>query len=517
MLHPNLQRIAVIDLGSNTARLIVLQAVPGFAFRLEDEIREVVRLRQGMTLQGLSPEAIDRAFFTLRLFKTFCDSLKVDAIIPTATSAVREAANGPRFLAQVQREIGLELQLLDGEREAYYGALGALNETALRNGFIVDIGGGSMQLSQAEHQRYLCGASLPLGALALTERFIQSDPPGKREVRALEEEIQRSLDSIPWLGGQSGPLVGLGGSIRNLATIEQRRARYALDNLVGFELTAASVDQSIEEFLAQPLERRRRIGGLRADRADIILAGALVLRAVMQRLNTQVLTISTGGLREGLFYERFWRHLTYPVAPDVRSFGVLNLARVYDYQKAHANHVRFLVRRLYDQMRPLHGYGDAERELLDAAALLHDIGVTISYRDHDRHGEMLIASHGLPGHTPRETALVALLARYHRKGAPAPGEYAPLLLPEDDILLTRLASLLRLAEYLERGRNSNVDDVTVTWTNDELRITLIADTYPAVELWQSRRNAVELVTAAFGRAVTLDCTAAPAVHVSLDS
>jgi exopolyphosphatase/guanosine-5'-triphosphate,3'-diphosphate pyrophosphatase len=140
--------MAIIDLGSNTARVVVMNAMPGYAYRLEDEIREVVRLRQGMTERGLSEEAMGRALFTLRLFKRFCDGFRVDTILATATSAVREGANGATFVERVEREIGLSLRVLNGEQEAYYGTIGALNEVPLTQGFVLDIGGGSAQVSE---------------------------------------------------------------------------------------------------------------------------------------------------------------------------------------------------------------------------------------------------------------------------------------------------------------------------------------------------------------------------------
>jgi exopolyphosphatase/guanosine-5'-triphosphate,3'-diphosphate pyrophosphatase len=203
-----------------------------------------------------------------------------------------------------------------------------------------------------------------------------------------------------------------------------------------------------------------------------------------------------------------------PVISDIRSFGVLNLARTYRYHKTHANHVRFLAGRMFDQLSPLHGYGALERELLSAAALLHDLGTAIGYDAHDVHSQTLITNAGLPGFSPREIALIALLTRYHRKGMPSPGHFAGLLCPGDDLLLTRLAAILRLAEYLERGRTSAVDDVAVSWNTDiegrdVLRLTLIADVYPAVEIWQTQRNALDLMERAFERTVLIDSTAAP--------
>lgn len=504
------QRIAIIDLGSNTARLIIMAATPGYAYRLEDEIREVVRLRQGMTARGLSEDAMQRAFFALRLFKRFCDSQEVDALIPTATSAVREAANGAYFVERVERELGITLEILDGEKEAYYAALGALNEVPFADGFVLDIGGGSAQISQVEERRFRRGRSLPLGALTLSEKFVEEDPPSANTCAAIDAEIARQLEQVPWFGPETGGrLVGLGGTIRNLAKIEAKRSDYPLNTLHGFSLSRESVKESIAEFRKLPLSQRQKISGLSSDRADIILPGALVLQAMMARVGAETITISVNGLREGLFLERFWDHLSYPVVADVRRFGILNLARIYRYQKRHAFHVRYLANRLFEQLAPLHGYGRQEQYLLEAAALLHDLGTIINYDDHHKHSETLIANSGLPGFQPRETALIALLSRYHRKGSPSISAYKTLFREGDEERLTRLAAILRLAEFMERGRNGVVDDVAVTWHNDHLTLTLIADEYPAVELWETERNAIELVEDAFGRQVTVESATAP--------
>ena len=197
-------RIAVIDLGSNTARLVVMNVIPGYAYRLEDEVREVVRLRQGMTERGLSGEAMARAFSTLRLFKRFCESTNVDTVLAVATSAVREAANGPAFVDQVQREVGLTLQVLDGEREAYYDTLGALNEVPMTEGFVLDIGGGSVQVSQVREGRFHRGQAMTLGTLALTERFVDHDPIKPAELEQIEAETGRQLDTVSWLSEYKG-------------------------------------------------------------------------------------------------------------------------------------------------------------------------------------------------------------------------------------------------------------------------------------------------------------------------
>jgi exopolyphosphatase/guanosine-5'-triphosphate,3'-diphosphate pyrophosphatase len=504
------QRIAVIDLGSNTNRLIVMNTIPGFVYFLEDEVREVVRLRQGMTARGLSDEAMNRGFSTLRLYKDFCQQTNVNKILAVATSAVREAANGSDFLLKVKKEIGLDFQVLDGEKEAYYDTLGALNEVQLTEGTVLDIGGGSIQLSDVQKRRFEKGASLTLGALALTEDFVRHDPITDAEFQAIEQEISKQLATIPWLREKQGQtLVGLGGTIRNLAMIEAKRQNYPLFTLHGFTLSKESVTNSIDEFRTLPLEERKNIPGLNDDRADIILPGAMVLKLVMETLEIDELQLSINGLREGVFLELFWSHLDPPIIPSVRRFSVLNLARNYQYEKPHANHVRFLAGRLYEQLSPLHGYGKQAREMLYAAALLHDLGRIIGYSSHHKHTQTLLEYNGLAGYSPREIALIALMTRFHRKGNPDISTYNLLLDKDDQELLTKMSAILRLAECLERGRSANINDAILTWDEDTLRITLIANQYPEVEIWQAKRNALALMETAFDKKVTMDSFSPP--------
>lgn len=505
---PASQRTAVIDLGSNSARVIVMSASAGWSFHLEDEIREIVRLREGMTSAGLSEAAMTRGVETMRLFGRFCQSLGVDRIIATATSAVREAANGEEFLARVEAQTGLQLRILSGDEEAFYGVLGAQGAVSLENGVVVDIGGGSAQVSEVKAGRFARGQALTLGALALTQRFVRSDPIKKSELQSVQIEIERQLDGMSWLGEKVGPtVVGLGGTIRNLAKIEAARQKFPLQSLNGLHLPLGALDEIIRQLSEMPLAARRRIPGLVRDRADIILPGALVIRTLLRRLGQSEVLISEAGLREGLFFEGFWRDLPYPVVADLRAWSPLNLARFYGYQEGHTAHVKHLAWQLFDQLAPLHGCGAIERQWLGAAALLHDIGTRISYNDHHKHSQTLIISSGLPGYSPREVALIALLARYHRKGAPAFGAFAPLMEAGDEAKLHHLAAILRLSEYLERSRSGVVRGVEAKFDARQLQIRLIAEENPSVELWSARQSGVELMETAFGRKTVLESAA----------
>jgi len=504
------QRIAVIDLGSNTNRLIIMDTRMGFSYRLVDEVREVVRLRQGMTSKGLSKEAKARGLSTLRLYMDFCKQTRVDRILATATSAVRDSANGAAYLKQIKKELGLSIQLLDGEKEAYYDTLGALNEVELQNGLVLDIGGGSIQLSDVQDRTFAKGVSLPLGSLALTEKYIKKDPASKKELDKINQDISRQLNSVKWLPSKKGQrLVGLGGTIRNLALIEAGRQKYPLYTQHGFILERSSIERSVQLFKELDLAERQKIPGISSDRADIILPGAMVLLAVMDQLGARSLELSVNGLREGVFFELFWSHLDPPIIPSVRHFSVLNLARNYQYEKDHANHVSFLAGRLFEQLVPLHGFGPKERDLLYAAALLHDLGRIIGYSSHHKHTQTLLEYNGLPGYSPRETALIALLCRFHRKGQPVISDYKLILGKKDLKILKHLSAILRIAECLERGRNGNITDVITTWDDKNLRLTLIANQYPAVELWQANRNAGPLLAEVFNKNINLDSFSPP--------
>ena len=501
MPGPVTHRIAILDLGSNSARAVVVGYIPGERFHLEDELREIVRLREGMTEQGLSAAAMERGLLTLKLFKRFCDALGVQHIVGTATSAVREAANGPEFLQRVEQETGLALRILDGEEEAKFGVLGALNAICLRQGVVLDIGGGSAQVSQVLENSFARGEALTLGALALTERFVHSDPIKKSELRAVKAEIARQLSSVAWLRNTKGSLVGLGGTIRNLAKMAAAGQNYPLESINGYVLSEGALENIIAQLCELPLASRRRIPGLVRDRADIILPGALVLQGLMRHLKLGAVTVSEFGLREGLLFDQFWNREAARRAPNLRAFSVLNLARYHNFHEAHARHVAYLATRLFEQLQPLHGWDDAELDLLHAAALLHDIGMAIKYQDHHKYSQILVLSGALPGFSPREIALIGLLTRYHRKGTPQPGPYASLLGQDDERRLLQLSSLLRAAEYLERGRMGLVKDIEVQIRPQQLTINLLALDDVSVELRGVRQNATSLLELAFQRPV----------------
>ncbi len=449
----------IIDLGSNTARLVVLRYRAGYRFQLLDELREVVRLSEGMGDSGiLRAEPFERGLQALRTFHSYCEANDIDDVRATATSAVRAARNGDAFVEAALDRAGVELEVLSGEQEARHGALAVANSLDVSDAVVFDLGGGSMQLSRLEGRRFAGGGALPLGAVRTTETFVRSDPPKGKALKALRQHVREvlapRLDALP----AGAPVIGVGGTVRNLANVAQSRAGYRPELLHGYRLHRRELEDLLEELAALPVARRRDVKGLNSDRADIIVAGGTVIAETLAALGADGVTISGQGLREGLFYPFMFPEGDH-LAPDLREFSVLNLMREYYDNPEHNHHVRLLALELFDQLAPLHRLGPEARDLLGAAALVHDIGMAVDYYAHHKHGMYLVMGRALPGYSHREQVLIGLLVRYHRRGSPADQGYAGALEPGDMERLSLLAGVLRLAEYLERSKAQRVRGV----------------------------------------------------------
>ncbi len=500
------ERVGIVDMGSGTARLVVYDFEPSGWFRLIDEIRESVRLGEGFASSGhLSESAIERGLDALKLYSDYAKATKLNRLTVIATSAVREAANRKAFLDKLEG-LDLEFMVLSGEEEARYGALAIANSFTYTNAWAMDLGGGSAQISKLEQRLFVRGQAFPLGYVRLTEQFLRGDRTNPNEVRELERFISKQLEStLDAMKREPAPLIAMGGTIRNLARAVQKKDAYPLDVLHGYELERRKLEVLIEEMLELPASKRANIPGLHPDRADAILAGALVYRTVLRETEIERVIISGQGVREGAFYKAFIPQSPHLI-PEVRHFSVINLFQHYPQDAAHTQHVRKLSRKLFDALEPLHFYGAAEILLLDAAAYLHDIGMTVNYHDHHKHSAYLVLAAQMPGLTHREQVLLALLCQYHRKGDPKFGAFKKLMHPDDEPRLNRLAACLRLAEYLERSRSGRVRDLNVHIEKNNVIIELIAFDTPRVELWEAAKQS-ELFKKAFGRELTI--TAGP--------
>jgi exopolyphosphatase / guanosine-5'-triphosphate,3'-diphosphate pyrophosphatase len=532
-------RLAVIDLGSNSFRLVVFTAARGW-WQRTDEIYQPVRIGEGMAATGsLGEEPMRRALAALEVFDHFCAAaglLKpgmeptvgrgahmepavagadveggalVAAVDAVATSAIRDADNAEAFLARARARSRLPIRVLSREQEARYGYLAAVNSTTLSAGCVLDLGGGSMQLVRVEDRLARESGSWPVGAVRMSERFLPGpNPPKRAQVEQLREHLAEQLRSAAWLKRAGRRLVGIGGTVRGLATVAQRAQGLPSNGVQGMVVTREALTEIVERLAALSPAQRASVPGVKPTRADLILAGALAVEGALLAGDFEALEVTEAGLREGVFFERHLADAEHPDRPplfaDVRRASVLNLAARYGVQGAHTQHVAALALGMFDQLARLglHAGDPVERELLWAACMLHDIGMSVDYDDHHKHSRYLILSAGLPGFSPVEAAIVAQAARYHRKGLPDPGPLAALFGPGDAARLDRCAVLLRLAEDLERSRDQLVRDTELSSHNGSVQLRLLADGGVAVPRWAAGRES-ELFARAFERQLSV--------------
>ncbi|HEV7584535.1 MAG TPA: Ppx/GppA phosphatase family protein [Solirubrobacteraceae bacterium] len=511
------ERAAVIDLGSNSFRLVVFMAGDHW-WKRTDEIYEPVRIGEGLAATGrLGDEPIERALATLDVFSHFlrASGLGEDSVDAVATSAIRDAGNAESFLERARARFGLPIRVLSRETEARYGYLAAVNSTTLENGYVFDLGGGSMQLVRVEDRLARESGSWPLGTVRMSERFLPANGPAKRkQLDELREHLAGELAGAPWLTAGEGTaggrrLVGIGGTVRNLAAAAQRATGLPSNGVQGTMIELDVLEELVQRLAALPASERASVPGVKPARADLILAGAVVVQAVLKAGGFEGMETTEAGLREGIFYERLLSDRSPspdrpPLLENVREASVLNLAAQYRSDGEHTRHVAALALGMFDELAELglHEGDRLERELLWAASMLHDIGMSIDYDDHHKHSRYLILNGGLPGYSPVETAIIAQAARYHRKGMPVPGPMAALFNEGDAERLDRCAVLLRLAEDLERSRDQLVRRTTMALTNGEVELHLVADGEPAVPRWAAGRE-TELFARAFHRGLSV--------------
>jgi exopolyphosphatase / guanosine-5'-triphosphate,3'-diphosphate pyrophosphatase len=544
------ERLAVMDLGSNSFRLVVFSARGGW-WQRTDEIYQAVRIGEGMaSTRRLGEEPIQRALAALEVFSHFCEAAGLTAAgtakskgksdgngngrgvgkgaaDAVATSAIRDAENSSAFLKEARKRTGLPIRVLSKEEEARYGYLAAVNSTTLEDGCVLDLGGGSMQLVEVDERLAGETGSWRVGAVRMTERFLPGPGPAKRrQIDELREYVAGELKSAPWLKRTGRRIVGIGGTVRSLATVAQRAAGLPDGGVQGATVSREALRETVERLAAIPTAERATVPGVKATRADLILAGAVVVEAVLDAGGFEELEVTEAGLREGVFFERHLSKKEGPGSPaegrlrhplgdparpaheplfeDVRRASVENLAARYNAAGAHTRHVAALALGMFDRLAAmgLHAGDGRERELLWAACMLHDIGMSVGYDDHHKHSRYLILNAGLPGFTQAEAAIVAQAARYHRKGLPTPGPLGALFGEGDAARLDRCAVLLRLAEDLERSRDQLVKDTELSAHNGEVRLRLLAEGGAAVPRWAAAREC-ELFARAFGRALTV--------------
>ena len=494
-------RVAAIDIGTNSVHMLVVRVREDLSFEVIDREKAMVRLGAGgLDGKALTAEAMQAALQALVKFKRLAQARQVDTVLAAATSATREARNGGEFLSRIERETGIRARVITGADEARLIHQAAVYGVDVGGGraVVIDIGGGSVEITLGTANSIQAARSFKLGVIRLTERFVRTDPLSERDERRLvkhvNDEIARYCDQITAAGFDR--VIGTSGTILSLGAVASTMSRGSLPSeLRNLRVTAKQLRRVRKTSTRLDLEQRLLLPGLDPRRADLMVAGAVLLETILRRLGADELTLCDLALREGLVLDYVRRNkrriARVDAIPDVRRRSTIELAERCNYDASHAQHVTRLALALFDQTRAYHGMTDREREWLEFASLLHDIGALISFVRHHRHSYYLIKNGDLRGFQPDEIEVMALVARYHRRGTPKTShdEYADLAAPLRRTV-RMLASILRVAESLDRSHGQVISSLELRdgGKSAVLRIHTQANADAELELWATSRH-----------------------------
>jgi len=463
------RHIAAIDAGTNSFHMIIARVDPGNStLDIIDREKEMIRLGSGSAnMKFISGESMSKAVDTLKKFKKICTA-KNASIRAVGTSVVREALNSDFFLKKVKVETGIDIEVISGFEEArliYQGVLHALpvyNKKIL----VVDIGGGSTEFLVGQKNNIFYGNSLKIGTVRLTEKFF-SERKFKRKaikkcrnfVKGMLFPIARAVKKMKY-----DEVIGTSGTIINALRVARRLAgRYEQGN-ENNTLTRKEFETVYEIILsAGTPEKIAEIPGLNKKRADIILAGIIILGEIFRQFDIEELKVSEYALREGLIFDTMQR--AYPgkyshMFVDLRYKSVTTLGRTFRLEEKHAFQTEKLALEIFDQLKPLHKLKHAEREYLRYAAILHDIGLVLSHSQHHIHSYYIIRNAELFGFTENEKEIIANISRYHRKSHPKMKHPGFLNLSDTDRdKVKKLSAILRIADGLDRMHSSAIEFV----------------------------------------------------------
>ena len=480
------ERVAIIDLGSNSARLIVMTIYHNGAYNLVYNQKETVRLSQGMAETGiLARDAMWRAIGTLKVFAHMCELIQVDKILAVTTAAVRNAKNGTEFIELVHQHTGIPLQVISGEQEAHLGFTGIINTIAVDDALLFDLGGASTEVTLVKDRKPVNVFSIPFGAVNLTERFGSQDKISESQLTAMREYIAAELEKLPWLRRLGLPLVGVGGTARNIAKMDQKNKNYPFPKVHNYRFGTMAFEELWRDLIKTNLTQRRKYPGLSSERADIIIAGSTIVKSLLDISQATNIVVSGCGVREGMFLEYYLtRQHASPIIPDILLHSTRNMLLFYKGNEAHAEHVAKLADTMFDNWQPILRLTSRDRRLLQVAALLHDIGITINYYDHARHSAYLAENARLFGLTHREQMLIAVVAGWHNGPSAKYVRnkiYSEFLDQYNWQTARKLALLLALAESLETTQLGLVKAVEPSIRGNQAFLKLITDDPVSIE------------------------------------
>lgn len=488
-----MQRIAIIDIGSNSARLVITHIYKSGAYNMVYNQKEALRLSQKVENGFLTEQAFKDTLECMQSFATMCKLFRASKIVAVATAAVRNAKNGKDLTAVVEQETGIHLRILGGKAEAYARFIGVINTLDIKDGIIFDLGGGSTELVLVRDRKVVESVSLSLGCVNLTTMFNTKDIMPNSVYSDISYLVMSNLGHYAWLKDTALPLIGVGGTIRTIAKMEQKKIKYPASKIHNFQFSAQAFRTNFKILRESTLEGRKKIPGIGNDRADLILAGSSIIQSLLEITGSKKIIISGCGIREGLFLDYHSQQQNMPlIAEDILADSTRNMLSLYATDATHSEHVTAFALTMFDAWQPLHKLDKSWRRLLKTAALLHDIGITINYYSHARHSAYMIENARLFGLTHKEQVITALMAGWHNgisKNFLRGKTYKYYLNDTDLTRVAKMSLLLALAESLDYSQTLQINKILPQIKDKKTAIlNLQSDNIPGIELHQVKQQ-----------------------------
>jgi len=484
-----MQRVAIIDIGSNSARLVIINIYGNKAYNMIFNQKEALRLSQKIDVFGnFTKEAFQETMDTMHSFAYMCKLYQAERIVAVATAAIRTARNGSDLVDQVIKETGINLHMIPGTTEAHISYLGVINTIDVKDGLIFDLGGGSTELILFRDRKVVNTVSLPFGAVNMTSMFNTKDTLLPGVAGDFNFFVASQLAKFPWIKDSKLPLIGVGGTARTAGKMIQRAKHYPLSKIHNYSFSAQNFRLIYKKLLGTSYAQRKKIPGLSADRADIILAGTSIINCLFEGTGSKKLIVSGCGLRDGLFYDYYSKaEHTELIAPDILKASTLNILNLYANDVVHSQHVCDLSLAMFDGWAKLHGLPKGDRRLLETAALLHDIGITINYYSHARHSAYMILNAKLFGLTHKEQMIVAAIAGWHNgiaKGYFKEAAFKDMLTDKEWNNINKCALILALAEGLDYSETHRISRIEASTAKSKANLKLYSKGPAGVEQHQ---------------------------------
>lgn len=500
-LNKPVKRITAIDLGTNSFHAVIVDIYPDGGFYVVDKLKEMVLLAEKGVSDRLSDAAIERGLSALRKIKTLSDHQRSERILAYATSAIRESENGGQFIQRAIDEIGIKINAIPGRVEAELIGLAVqhgiqMPEPGEGPALIMDVGGGSVEFLIADKQKFYFLTSKKLGVARMHATIIDHDPISGDEIRTLQKHYHKNLTDLAesFAMNRAPLLIGSSGTMENIALmIAYRNKRSPSLSLNELEFNSDEFYEFYEYAISLDKKQRSKLKGIDEKRIELLPAGLVLVKFILDTYAIRQIKISSQALREGIILRYIRRELkeirTSEWIEDPRKRSVLELVHKCDWHEEHSLHVASLALSIFDAVKGRLGLTDQDRELLIFAAYMHDIGYHVSHRKHHKHALYIIRNSDLRGFKECEIEIMANVARYHRRSTPKLRHpYYKRLDKESKKRVKKLSAILRIADGLDRSHYQNVREVKIDIKQTEVVLSLRTESDPHLEIWGANRK-----------------------------